>query len=400
MAIIGENSSLSKVFKMLSKVAPTDSTVLVTGESGTGKELFVRELHNRSLRFQKPFIPINCGAIPKDLLESELFGHEKGSFTGAMNTKLGRFEVAEGGTVFLDEIGEMDMSLQVKILRVLQEKEIERVGGAGPRKVDVRIVAATNRDLEKEVEAGRFREDLYYRLNVIPIHLPPLRERQEDILNLINHFLQHFCLKKNRTTLQISPKAQQIFLAYPWHGNVRELENFMERLSILVDGNLIEVEDIPPKILNSIENIDNLPPIPENLQTAPSVLSDSKASEHDNTVINIDSANDFKEIKTKENNTEPTVNKVQNLNPSAKNLQSILNPPSLAEKDEDVFFVYPSLEYLENTKLGLKEFLESIENSLIDEALVRAENVKNQAAELLGIKRTTLIEKLKKRNIE
>ena len=170
--IIGENSSLTDAFKILRKVAPTDSTVLVTGESGTGKEVLVRALHKASNRHAHPFIPVNCGAIPKELLESELFGHEKGAFTHAIRTKLGRFELAEGGTIFLDEIGEMDIALQVKILRVLQEKEIERVGGNGPKKIDVRIVAATNRDLEAEVARGNFREDLYYRLNVIPLHLP------------------------------------------------------------------------------------------------------------------------------------------------------------------------------------------------------------------------------------
>ncbi len=372
MAIIGENSSLAQVFKMLDKVAPTDSTVLVTGESGTGKELLVRELHNRSLRAQKPFIPINCGAIPKDLLESELFGHEKGSFTGAMSTKLGRFEVAEGGTIFLDEIGEMDMSLQVKILRVLQEKEIERVGGAGPRKVDVRIVAATNRDLEKEVEQGRFREDLYYRLNVIPIHLPPLRERQADIPLFIKHFLGHFCSKKNRPVLKLSEEAQRIFLAYQWYGNVRELENFMERLSILVDGNTIEISDIPVKILNTIENLDDLPPFPQSTQQV------SEQTEEKRILLQHD-------------------NKPEKQEYSPSDLQSILNPPYT---EDDSFFTFPTLEDLNNANQGLKEFLESIENTLIDEALAQSGNVKNQAAELLGIKRTTLIEKLKKRNLE
>ncbi len=366
MEIIGEHSSLSQVFKIVDKVAPTDSTVLVTGESGTGKELLVRALHNRSNRANKPFIPVNCGAIPKDLLESELFGHEKGSFTGAMNTKLGRFELAEGGTIFLDEIGEMDMSLQVKILRTLQEKEIERVGGCGPRKVDVRIVAATNRDLEIEVEKGRFREDLYYRLNVIPIHLPPLRERVNDILPLIQHFLAYFCTKKVRPTLQLSALAQQIFLAYPWNGNVRELENFMERLSILVDGNTIEVEDIPAKILNAVGDIADLPPIPEELKNIP--LIESKPS--------------------------------PKITPSAKDLQSILNPKQSVETQKTSNSSKPSLLDLQASSLGLKEFLETIENAIIDEALEESAFVKNQAADLLGIKRTTLIEKLKKRNID
>lgn len=187
--IIGQSASLAGVFKILGKVAPTDSTVLVTGESGTGKELLVRALHAASPRADRPFVPVNCGAIPRDLLESELFGHEKGAFTHALRSRPGRFELADGGTIFLDEIGEMEPGLQVKILRVLQEKEIERVGGTGCRKVDVRIVAATNRDLEAAVAAGTFREDLYYRLNVIPIHLPPLRERGQDVLLLARHFL-------------------------------------------------------------------------------------------------------------------------------------------------------------------------------------------------------------------
>ncbi len=342
MEIIGEHSSLSQVFRMVDKVAPTDSTVLVTGESGTGKELLVRALHNRSLRFSKPFIPINCGAIPKDLLESELFGHEKGSFTGAMNTKLGRFELAEGGTVFLDEIGEMDMSLQVKILRVLQEKEIERVGGNGPRKVDVRIVAATNRDLEVEVEKGRFREDLYYRLNVIPIHLPPLRERYSDILPLVQHFLTHFCNKKGRPTLKLSYVAQQIFLAYPWYGNVRELENFMERLSILVDGQFIEVEDIPIKILNSVGDLSQLAEISEELLVSysgsESVESRQQAVDKDQleSKVEVDFAKSLQSQEKIESNplntstltksVVSTPTPVQNHAPTAKDIQSILNP--------------------------------------------------------------------------
>jgi transcriptional regulator with GAF, ATPase, and Fis domain len=220
--IIGQSTTLASVFKMLGKVAPTDSTVLVTGESGTGKELLVRALHVNSNRAAKPFVPINCGAIPKELLESELFGHEKGAFTHAIRSRPGRFELADGGTVFLDEIGEMDLTLQVKILRVLQEKEIERVGGNGVKKVDVRIVAATNRDLENEVAAGHFREDLYYRLNVIPLHLPPLRERGSDVLLLARNFLERFCEKKSRALLKLSPSVEKILTAYDWPGNVRE----------------------------------------------------------------------------------------------------------------------------------------------------------------------------------
>lgn len=350
--IIGQSTTLAEVFKVLGKVAPTDSTVLVTGESGTGKELLVRALHANSQRAEKPFVPINCGAIPKDLLESELFGHEKGAFTHAIRSRPGRFEMGDGGTVFLDEIGEMDLSLQVKILRVLQEKEIERVGGTGSKKVDVRIVAATNRDLEAEVAAGRFREDLYYSLNVIPLHLPPLRERGGDVLLLARHFLNHFCAKKGRPPLGLSPDARRVLVAYAWPGNVRELENFMERLSILVDGDTVFPDDLPRKILDQVGDIAALPePVEE---AAPSASPAVPAVSRD--------------VRT--------------------------GAPTPAGTGA---FVWPDLAVLSDQGLNLKDFLDAVEGRLIDEALGSAQGVKNQAAELLGIKRTTLIEKLKKR---
>ncbi len=366
--IIGQSGSLEEVFRMLKKVAPSDSTVLVTGESGTGKELLVRALHSYSERADKPFVPINCGAIPKELLESELFGHEKGAFTHAIRTRPGRFEIADGGTIFLDEIGEMDLSLQVKILRVLQEKEIERVGGSGVKKVDVRIVAATNRDLESEVAQGRFREDLFYRLNVIPLHLPPLRERIGDVLLLVNHFLQRFCTKKKRDILALSPLAARVLVAYSWPGNVRELENFMERLSILADGPEVLVEDLPAKILDAVGAIDNLPPVPE----AFFATSDAKKS----TATSV--ASDFK----KDASPEPSA-KVKSENANISNVNGD--------------FVWPTLAELKRFKMGLKEFLEAIEDRLLDEAMNEAGGVKNHAAEILGVKRTTLIEKLKKK---
>ena len=366
--IIGQSTSLAEVFKVLGKVAPTDSTVLVTGESGTGKELLVRALHANSRRADKPFVPINCGAIPKELLESELFGHEKGAFTHAIRSRPGRFEMADGGTIFLDEIGEMELSLQVKILRVLQEKEIERVGGTGCKKVDVRIVAATNRDLEAEVAAGRFREDLYYRLNVIPLHLPPLRQRGNDVLLLARHFLNHFCAKKDRHPMQLDDTTRRILAAYAWPGNVRELENFMERLSILVDGDIVCTDDLPHKILDHVGDISLLPPVEE---------------------------------VTPEGETQPqAVQEVPEQNAAAA--------PAITPVSEGVVvavaapsgvFVWPNLGVLAEHGLNLKDFLDTVEGRLIDEALAKAEGVKNQAAELLGIKRTTLIEKLKKRSM-
>lgn len=330
--IIGDSPALAEVFKILGKVAPTDSTVLVTGESGTGKELLVRALHQNSVRRNAAFVPINCGAIPKELLESELFGHEKGAFTHAIRSRPGRFELADGGTIFLDEIGEMDLSLQVKILRALQEKEIERVGGTVIKKVDVRVVAATNRDLEDEVQAGRFREDLFYRLNVIPLKLPPLRERGNDILLLAEHFLSGHCVHKDRKRLSIGEEAKRMLLTYSWPGNVRELENFMERLSILCDSTEVMPEDLPEKVFQDIG--------------------------------------------------ETPLKKVEEIVP--------MRP---------VGFAWPTLKDMVDKELKLKDFLEAIEGRLLAEALDQADGVKNKAAELVGIKRTTLIEKLKKRNL-
>ncbi|BBD07928.1 sigma-54 interaction domain-containing protein [Desulfovibrio ferrophilus] len=327
--IIGRSPALLEVFKVLAKVAPTESTVLVTGESGTGKELLVRALHANSKRTDKPFVPINCGAIPKELLESELFGHEKGAFTSAIRARPGRFELADGGTIFLDEIGELDLSLQVKILRVLQEKEFERVGGTVTKKVDVRVVAATNRDLEKDVEAGVFREDLFYRLNVIPMQLPPLRNRGDDIMLLAEYFMEGFCSGKDRKTLVLTAEASDMLLRYSWPGNVRELENFMERMSILCDGDQVTPEDLPEKIWGNL---------------------------------------------------------------GEKPKKPVFVAPA--------GFVWPEIRDLKGRGDDLKGFLDEIEERLLREALDMAKGVKNQAAEILGIKRTTLIEKLKKKGIK
>ena len=306
--IIGKSSALQEVFRILAKVAPSDSTILVTGESGTGKELLVRALHRNSRRADKPFVPINCGAIPRELLESELFGHEKGAFTHAIRTKTGRFEMAQGGTVFLDEIGEMELSLQVKILRV---------------------VAATNRDLEEEVRRGTFREDLFYRLNVIPITLPPLRDRGEDVLVLARYFLRNFCANNRSATLGMAEEVADILARYSWPGNVRELENFMERMSILCDGESIGLVDLPDKILR----------------------------------------------------------------------ETGVEVPKRVPVLADASFRWPELKDLREQSMGLKEFLDQVEERLLNEALGEVDGVKNKAAEVLGIKRTTLIEKLKKKNM-
>ena len=245
--IIGQSDAISRVLELVERVSQSDSTVLITGESGTGKELIAKAIHYNSGRTNKPFVPINCGAIPGELMESELFGHVKGSFTGAIANRIGRFEHAEGGTVFLDEIGEMPAHLQVKLLRVIQERRFEPVGSTKSLNSDVRIVAATNINLEKAVKAGAFREDLFYRLNVIPIHIPSLRDRKTDIPLLFHYFMEHFNQNKSVKLSGITPEAMNLLMAYSWPGNIRELENLVERLSILKAGGVVELEDLPER---------------------------------------------------------------------------------------------------------------------------------------------------------
>jgi DNA-binding NtrC family response regulator len=252
--IVSDHHKMQAIFELVEKVSDSDSTVLIYGESGTGKELIARAIHYNSYRQDKPLIPINCGAIPEELLESELFGYEKGAFTGATASRTGRFELAHGGTLFLDEIGEMSPALQVKLLRVLQEREFERVGGTRTIKIDVRIIAATNKDLETMVENQQFREDLFYRLNVIPIMLPPLRERQSDIPLLVSHFIERFNAEKKRHIEGVAPEALDRLYHYHWPGNVRELENIIERIAILKGEGMIVTQDLPEKLSRRFSN--------------------------------------------------------------------------------------------------------------------------------------------------
>lgn len=247
--IVGQSKKMQEIFTMIDKIADTNATVLVMGESGTGKEGIVASIHNKSSRKDMPYIRVNCGAIPENLIESELFGHEKGAFTGANSRKFGRFDRAQGGTLFLDEIGELSLSLQVKILRVLQEKEFERVGGTEVIKSDVRIIAATNRNLEEMVEKGEFREDLLYRLKVIPIWLPPLRERKEDIDLLVEHFIGKYCKETNKEKMIIEKDALDLLKAYDYPGNIRELENLIERMVILCADGIIRASMLPKEIV-------------------------------------------------------------------------------------------------------------------------------------------------------
>lgn len=246
--IIGTSPAMQQLFALMKRIVKTDSTVLVTGESGTGKELVAKAIHFNGQRRDKPFIAVHCGAIPENLLESELFGYMRGAFTGAVRDKLGKFEAANQGTIFLDEIGTMPMQLQTKLLRVLQEEEVERVGSTRPVKIDVRIIAATNLDLAEEVKKGTFREDLFYRLNVIPLPLPPLRERTEDILPLAKHFLAKYCKEMQRRSMTLAKDALEALESYQWPGNVRELENVMERTVALTEGDTITLNDLPHNI--------------------------------------------------------------------------------------------------------------------------------------------------------
>jgi DNA-binding NtrC family response regulator len=244
-SIIGKSKVMQEIFRLIEKVAPTDSTILIRGGSGTGKELIARAIHHNSLRKDRKFIAVDCGGLPETLLESELFGHVKGSFTGAIVTKRGLLEVANGGTFFLDEVGDLSMGIQSKLLRVLQEKEFRQVGGIKSINVDIRLIAATNRDLETMIEEKTFREDLFYRLNIVPVYLPPLKERKEDIPSLVNHFLELYNKTRDKNIKGVSPEAMNLLIEYDWPGNIRELENIIERSVIMTESEIVEAKHLP-----------------------------------------------------------------------------------------------------------------------------------------------------------
>jgi two-component system response regulator HydG len=279
--LVGSSEPMRKVFAVVERVAPTDTSVAIYGESGTGKELVARAIHQRSRRQAGPFIKVNCGALAETLLESELFGHEKGAFTGAIKRKLGRFELADGGTLFLDEIGDISPAMQTKLLRVIQEREFERVGGEASIKVDVRLVSATNRDLAKEVAEGRFREDLYYRLQVVPITISPLRERKGDIPLLVEHFIRRLAPKTNAQVTGIDDAALSRLIAYRWPGNVRELENVIEQSLVFSDGDRLSAEALPAALRGESARSDGAPasggdrlPVPSGEMALPELLDD------------------------------------------------------------------------------------------------------------------------------
>ena len=270
--IVGESDAITRIFQTVRKVARTDSTVYVYGESGTGKELVARAIHNASPRAEGPFVKVNCSSLAETLLESELFGHEKGSFTGAHKRKIGRFELADGGTLFLDEIGDISPSIQLKLLRVLQEREFERVGGEETLHVDVRVVTATNKDLRKLVDAGEFREDLFYRLHIIPLTLPPLRERRSDVKQLTAHFIKKLARRTRSSVTGVTPGAMKVLDGYAFPGNVRELENIIEQSLVFAEGDLIDVDDLPGHILGGARG--DLLQLPQGDRSLPEILEE------------------------------------------------------------------------------------------------------------------------------
>ena len=270
--MVGDSPAIRAVLDQVRRAAPSTATVLVLGESGVGKELVARAIHRASLRARERFIQVNCAAIPEDLIESELFGHERGAFTGATEKQVGKFEMADRGTIFLDEVGDMSPKTQAKVLRVLQEGEVERLGSSRTIKVDVRVIAATNKDLEHEIEEGRFREDLYFRLSVIPIHVPPLRERVEDIPAIVQHMVARFGRENNRRPMRLSPAAMAALQEAPWRGNVRELGNVVERLLIMTDGDVVDVDDV-----RQVVRVGGGRPAPSPPAAAPAVGTDHGA---------------------------------------------------------------------------------------------------------------------------
>ena len=340
---------METIRRLVAQVAPSDATVLILGESGTGKEVVARGIHDASPRSSGPFVPVNCGAIPAELLESELFGHEKGAFTGAINTRRGRFELAAGGTLFLDEIGDMPLPMQVKLLRVLQERCFERVGSATSQATDVRVIAATHQDLEQRVEDGRFRADLYYRLNVFPIDVPALRDRPEDVPVLVAHFLAQLA-REQRDSVSIAADAMAALQQYGWPGNVRELNNLVERLAILFPGAEVGFGDLPQKFC---EGFDPARPPP---QVPPPAAGSGAAAPSAST-------------------------------PPASASQVQPAPAAGAPNDPTP---------LGQEGLDLKQYLADTERALLLQALDRSGWVVARAAQLLGLQRTTLVEKMRK----
>ena len=367
---IGASTSAEALRTLIARVASSTATALITGESGTGKELVARALHDQSDRSQANFVPINCAAIPTGLVESELFGHRKGSFTGAMTDRIGRFELANGGTIFLDEIGDLSLDMQVKLLRVLQERSVDPVGGTKSVPVDVRVVAATHRDLEQEIVAGRFREDLYYRLNVLPLNTPALRQRSQDVPVLLAHFAAHFA-QKGQTPITFAADFLGALQDYAWPGNVRELSNLVDRFSTLFSGQQLKMNTVPPSLL------------PKGLQLIQAERL--AASPPDNTDLPVVAG----AVSIENHSANADV-----MNPFANPAPD--QPLDAHNEVEHIIMLAQGLPSLPPEGLSLKDRLADIERDLIVQALQRTDGNVSQTARLLNLQRTTLIEKLNK----
>ena len=383
-SIIGSSPPTLSLKRLIESVAHSDATVLIIGESGTGKELVAKSLHDCSPRAEKNLVPVNCGAIPRELIESELFGHKRGSFTGAVADRVGRFELAHGGTLFLDEIGDLALDMQVKLLRAIQERVVEPVGGGKPIKVDVRVVAATHKDLEQEVEAGRFREDLYYRLNVLPLTTPPLRERREDIPALVRHFSKLHA-SKGQSPIEPTPALIEALMGYPWPGNIRELSNLMARFSALFAGRKVCLGDIPremlPKGLRNAPGVQDIS-VPRSAPAAatPSAARAAAASAVDeqDALLGITS-------------------------PDAPIVASAARPlvaPGDYNPVEDLISLAQGAPLVVLDGVPLKKRLTDIERALIEQALEQADGNVSKTARLLSVQRTTLIEKINKYDLK
>ena len=365
LSFIGESDAIRAIRDLLPVVAASSSTVLITGESGTGKEIVARSLHDLSHRAAANFVPINCAAIPKDLIESELFGHRKGAFTGAVTDRVGRFELAHNGSIVLDEIGDLPLELQVKLLRVLQERVIDPVGGTKPIPIDVRVIAATHRDLEAEIAAGRFREDLYYRLNVLPLNTPPLRERASDVPLLLQFFSKHHAASGEKP-ITFAPDFSYALQSYPWPGNVRELSNLIDRFSTLFSGQCLELKNFSKSLLpkgmlayKALADSGELPHMDPAL--APGTWLDGPTS-----------GGLFDELGEEE------------------------DPEEMPNQVEQMTFMSQALPVLPPEGLSLKHRLAEIERDLIAQALSRTNGNVSQTARILNVQRTTLIEKIQK----
>ena len=389
-AIIGRSETILSLKRLIESVAQSDATVLVIGESGTGKELVARALHDHSQRAAKRFVPVNCGAIPKDLIESELFGHRKGAFTGAISDRMGRFELAQDGTLFLDEIGDLPLDMQVKLLRVLQERSVDPIGSNKPIDINVRVVAATHKDLELEVQTGRFREDLYYRLNVLPVTTPPLRERPEDIAALCEHFGRVHA-NPNKLPIELSERLMHELHSYPWPGNIRELSNLMARFSALFPGKSICYTDIPammlPKGLRDrlLEGATGAAAATQPQATATATLASDQSMLADELLA--DPGND--ELKPASIEADDTSSLLPEL-PGPANYNPIEDLIALAQGTP-----LPAID-----SIPLKQRIAELEKTLIEQALQQADGNVSQTARILAIQRTTLIEKINKYNLK